>query len=166
MPIQPWPFEGPSQRTRRTGFARLHRSARTPGRQACRCSPWPLLASVQSPRIALASVNKLEIENHKAQELIARFSPEYIEEKVEFLEWKLKTRSRGRPIQDPAAWLIRAIERDYIPRSAVQSRQEIAQGKQSATRGFRTSGKNRSRKRKGSASRGTQTHVRDNSEGT
>jgi len=71
-------------------------------------------------------LKELKIENEKAQDLVARFSPEYIEEKLELLEWKLETRKRGRPIQDPAAWLIRAIEKDYKPPSAFHSRQEIA----------------------------------------
>ncbi len=69
---------------------------------------------------------KSKTEKEKAQEPIARFSPDYIEANLEILDWKLETRTRGRPIEDPAAWLIRAIERDYKPASAFQSRQEIA----------------------------------------
>jgi phage replication O-like protein O len=69
---------------------------------------------------------ELKIENEKAHDLVARFSPEYIDEKLEFLEWRLEARSRGRPIQDPAAWLIRAIEKDYKPPPGFQSSQEIA----------------------------------------
>ena len=76
--------------------------------------------------VVVNRLKELKIENEKAQDLVARFSPEYIEEKLEFLEWKLETRKRGRPIQDPAAWLIRAIEKDYKPPSAFHSRQEIA----------------------------------------
>jgi len=68
----------------------------------------------------------LKIENERVRQLTTRFPPEYIEEKLEFLEWKLETRSRGRPVQDPAAWLVRAIEKECKPPSAFQSGQEIA----------------------------------------
>jgi len=69
---------------------------------------------------------ELRIGDQKAHQLVVRFCPEYIEEKLEFLEWKLETRTPGRPIQDPAAWLIWAIEKDYKPPSDFHSRQEIA----------------------------------------
>ena len=61
--------------------------------------------------VVVKRLEKYKIENKKAQELAIRFSPEYIEQKIEFLEWKLdpKTITRGRRIEDPAAWLIRAI---------------------------------------------------------
>ena len=46
-----------------------------------------------------------------------RFSPGRIGEKAELLEWKLELQARGnprgRPIEDPTGWLIRAIEKDY-----------------------------------------------------
>ena len=65
--------------------------------------------------VIINALKKLKIEEEKAGELAARHSPEYIEEKIEFLEWKIETKTRGRPISDPAAWLIRAIEKDYQP---------------------------------------------------
>ena len=76
--------------------------------------------------LAVNGLIKLKIENEKARELTTRLPPEYIEEKLEFLEWKLDTRGRGRPVQDPMAWLVRAIEKEWKPPSAFQSGQEIA----------------------------------------
>jgi hypothetical protein len=83
----------------------------------------------------------LEIEKGKAQELVARFAPEQIEEKIELLRWKLELQSqgkiRGRPVEDPAAWLIRAIERDYRPppgfKPSTQRKQEAVQREREAT---------------------------------
>jgi hypothetical protein len=76
--------------------------------------------------VVVDRLKDLKIQEEKAQQLLARFSPEYIEQKIEFLEWKLETTTRGRPIQDPAAWLIRAIEEDYKPPEGFESREEIA----------------------------------------
>jgi hypothetical protein len=60
---------------------------------------------------------QLRIGHGKAQELVSQFSAELVEEKIDLLKWKLKLQeqghSRGRPVEDPAAWLIRAIENDY-----------------------------------------------------
>jgi len=39
----------------------------------------------------------------------------YIQEKVDFLTWKLTKSGKGQPIKDKAAWLIRAIEKNYQP---------------------------------------------------
>jgi DNA-binding transcriptional regulator YhcF (GntR family) len=70
-------------------------------------------------RQKIEKLKKLKIESAKAQELASKYSPEHIEEKIEFLEWKLELqaqgKARGRPIEDSAAWLIRAIEKDYQP---------------------------------------------------
>jgi hypothetical protein len=76
--------------------------------------------------VVVNTLKELKIEDEKARELASRFSSEHIQEKVEFLEWKLEARKRGRPIQDPAAWLVRAIEKDYKPPPAFHSRREIA----------------------------------------
>jgi hypothetical protein len=69
---------------------------------------------------------ELQIRKGKAQELAASFSSEQIEEKIELLEWRLEQqpqgKARGRPIEDPAAWLIRAIENDYKPPSGFKTR--------------------------------------------
>ncbi len=56
-----------------------------------------------------------KISENKANELAHRFSEDYIETKIELLKWKLSGGSVGRPIKDPAAWIIRAIEQDYKP---------------------------------------------------
>jgi len=65
----------------------------------------------------------------KARQLASAYESDYIEEKIEFLEWKLSEGRRGRPISDPAAWLIRAIEKDFKPpvtfRSHVQLRADL-----------------------------------------
>jgi len=52
------------------------------------------------------------------------------------LEWKLDpgTKTRGRPIEDPAAWLIRAIERDYKPPSAFETQAEREKRRQELAR--------------------------------
>jgi hypothetical protein len=90
-----------------------------------------------------------KIVKEKAEELATRFSPEHILEKLELLEWKLEQqaqgKTRGRPIEDPAAWLVRAIEQDYKPpekflkwqrrreemaRREVEEREELEERKQ------------------------------------
>jgi phage replication O-like protein O len=76
--------------------------------------------------VVVNTLKEFKIEDQKARELASRFPSEHIQEKLEFLKWKLETRKRGRPIQDPAAWLVRAIEKDYKPPPAFHSRQEIA----------------------------------------
>lgn len=57
------------------------------------------------------------------------YSSERINEKIEFLEWKLALQEsgrqrRGRPISDHAGWLIRAIEEDYQPPKAFFDQKE------------------------------------------
>jgi hypothetical protein len=90
---------------------------------------------------AVEKLIELDIEKSKAQELAVRFAPEQIEEKIELLRWKLELQShgkvRGRPVDDPAAWLIRAIERDYRPppgfKPSTQRQQEVVQREREAT---------------------------------
>ncbi len=65
--------------------------------------------------VVVNTLKKFKVGEEKAGELAARHSAEYIEEKIEFLQWRLETKTRGRPVSDPAAWLIRAIEKDYQP---------------------------------------------------
>ncbi len=69
----------------------------------------------QTDVVVINALKKFKIEEEKAVALTAKYPPEYIEEKIAFLEWKTDMRTRGRPISDPAAWLIRAIEKDYEP---------------------------------------------------
>jgi len=78
----------------------------------------------QTDIVVVDRLEEYQIEKEKAQELVRRFSPEYIGQKVDLLEWKLdpETKTRGRRIQDPAAWLIRAIERDYKPPPAFKTK--------------------------------------------
>jgi hypothetical protein len=59
-----------------------------------------------------------------AERLSKEFPSGYLSEKIEFLKWKTdpKVRHRGRPIKDPAAWLIRAIEQDFVPPAAFKNR--------------------------------------------
>lgn len=44
--------------------------------------------------------------------LFSKYPSEKIDEKLRLLRWKLQTRTRGRPITDPEAWLTRALEQD------------------------------------------------------
>ena len=61
----------------------------------------------------------LKVGKDKARELAARFSAQHIGPKIDLLRWKLDLQAQGkttgRPIHDPAAWLIRAIETDFQP---------------------------------------------------
>ena len=69
----------------------------------------------QTDVVVINALKKFKIGEEKAEEIAAKYSPEHIAEKIEFLEWKIETKARGRPIADPASWLIRAIEKDYKP---------------------------------------------------
>jgi hypothetical protein len=88
-------------------------------------------------QVVVERMKKSGIDNTKARDLAVRFSPGRIEEKTELLEWKLKLQARGttrgRPIEDPAGWLIRAIEKDYqLPpgfKTSAQKEQEVARRK-------------------------------------
>ena len=70
---------------------------------------------IQQTDVVINALTNIKIEEEKAVALAAKYPPEHIEEKIAFLEWKTDMRTRGRPISDPAAWLIRAIEKDYKP---------------------------------------------------
>ena len=69
----------------------------------------------QTDVVVINALKKFKVGEEKAEEIAAKYSPEHITEKIEFLEWKIETKARGRPIADPASWLIRAIEKDYKP---------------------------------------------------
>lgn len=86
----------------------------------------PQQTVLQQTDVVVKKLKKRKIQEEKAQQLAARFSPDYIEQKIEFLEWKLdpETKSRGRRIEDEAGWLIRAIERDYKPPPAFKTKAE------------------------------------------
>ena len=53
----------------------------------------------------------------RAQSLVLKFKDDEVIKQIDVLEWRLDphTRSLGRPIENPAAWLIRAIEQDFQP---------------------------------------------------
>ena len=78
----------------------------------------------QTDVVVINTLNKFKVGEEKAKEIADKYSPEHIAEKVEFLEWKLKTKARGRPIADPASWLIRAIEKDYKPPATFKPKAE------------------------------------------
>jgi phage replication O-like protein O len=88
-------------------------------------------------QVVVERMTKSGIDQTKARELAVRFSPARIEEKTELLEWKLELQARGntrgRPIEDPAGWLIRAIEKDFqLPpgfKTSAQKEQEAARRK-------------------------------------
>jgi hypothetical protein len=76
----------------------------------------------------------LRVGEAKALDLVAEYSEEHINEKIDLLEWKLASPQRGRPITDQAAWLIRAIEQDFKPpatfQTKAQRRREIEESAQ------------------------------------
>lgn len=77
----------------------------------------------QTEVVVVEKLTEMKIEGNKSRELASKYTREQIEEKLEFLKWKLKLQNsgrqrRGRPITDPAGWLIRAIEKDYKPPKA------------------------------------------------
>jgi hypothetical protein len=88
-------------------------------------------------QVVVERMKKSGIDHTRAQELAVRFSAGRIEEKTELLEWKLELQARGitrgRPIEDPAGWLIRAIEKGYqLPpgfKTSAQKEQEVARRK-------------------------------------
>jgi hypothetical protein len=92
-------------------------------------------------QVAVERMKKSGIDHTKARELARRFSSGRIKEKSELLEWKLELQARGntrgRPIEDPAGWLIRAIEKDYqLPpgfKTSAQKAQEAARRKKETT---------------------------------
>jgi hypothetical protein len=65
----------------------------------------------------LARLAAHHVSPERAQELVAAHPEPYIEQKIELLEWKMEHPGRGRPVTDPSAWLIRAIEKDFQPPS-------------------------------------------------
>jgi DNA-binding transcriptional ArsR family regulator len=74
--------------------------------------------------VVISKLEEFGITAERARDLASRFSPGYIEQKIEFLEWKLdpETKTRGKPIKDPAGWLIRAIQKDWQPPSTFQTK--------------------------------------------
>lgn len=77
--------------------------------------------------VVVALINK-GISEKVAKRTAHRYSRKRIEEKIELLEWKLKLqaqgKARGRPIEDSAAWLLRAIEENYSAPEGYKSRAE------------------------------------------
>jgi hypothetical protein len=74
-----------------------------------------------------------KISRERAQQLLDLYGEACVEEKLELLQWKLDTPQRGRPVTDPAAWLIRAIEANFqLPpgfRPAVERRRAAEEWK-------------------------------------
>jgi DNA-binding transcriptional regulator YhcF (GntR family) len=56
---------------------------------------------------------RLRINQHTAEQLARSYPRSYIYAKVNLLQHKLSSQTRGQPIVDTAGWLIRAIEQDY-----------------------------------------------------
>lgn len=61
----------------------------------------------------VAQLIRFGIGRGKAQELAAKYSHGYIEQQIKLLVWNQQVKKAGRPITDPAAWLIQAIEQGY-----------------------------------------------------
>jgi len=70
------------------------------------------------------------ISDERIQEIISNYQTSYITKKLEILEWKLGGKTPGRPIKDPAAWLIKAIENDYKPPEGFKPLAELKKGKE------------------------------------
>lgn len=82
--------------------------------------------------VVVKKLKKRNFSEEIIRELTAKYAPAYIEEKIEILEWKLNRqesgiRRPGRPIEDPAGWLIRAIEQDYKAPRGFKTRAERAE---------------------------------------
>ncbi len=71
-------------------------------------------AEEQQP-VVVQKLASLHVKQSKIEALIARYSPQYIQEKLDLLRWKRKHGLRGTPIVDSAAWVVKAIENDYKP---------------------------------------------------
>ena len=81
----------------------------------------------QQPAPIVQRLTTLKVGVQKATQLAAAHEPEYIEEKIEILIWKQTQEARGKPIEDSAAWLVRAIEQDYQPPDGFRSRAQLAE---------------------------------------
>ena len=79
----------------------------------------------QTDSVVVNRLVDLKISEDKAIELSNRFSQEYIESKIELLNWKMAEDTVGQLVKDPTAWLIRAIERDYKPPKGFKPISEI-----------------------------------------
>lgn len=89
--------------------ARFVRGSREPRKEKPAALPDPHDGSVEERLIGYG------IAHGKARGLAQAHSDDYLRDKMDFLDWRLRTSQRGRPITDPAGWLIRAIKDDYQP---------------------------------------------------
>lgn len=69
--------------------------------------------SEEQQQAVVAELGEFKIGKRKSQQLVVQYSSAYITQKIDLLKWKLSRKTRGQPIVDTAAWLIRAIEEDY-----------------------------------------------------
>ena len=81
-----------------------------------------VLQETVNNNVVVDALQKFKIGKQKAQQLASQYPDDYIETKIEFLEWKLETKPRGRPVSDIAAWLVQAIEKDYQPPANFKSK--------------------------------------------
>ena len=70
-----------------------------------------------------------------AEELTKKHSQERIEEKMEIQDWMSENKS-GKPVANPAGWLVRAIEDDYVPPKGFVGKAE-QQRREQAARDYR-----------------------------
>jgi hypothetical protein len=68
-------------------------------------------ADPETPTLATELI-KRGITAKTAVELVAQHLPEKIEQKIEFLDWRL---TQPKPPKQPAGWLVKAITEDYTP---------------------------------------------------
>jgi len=72
-----------------------------------------VIQETEQQQVVVDQLIQSGVGKEKARELAEKYPPEYISEKIELLAWSRETKKAGRPIADPAAWLIRAIQQDY-----------------------------------------------------
>lgn len=83
-----------------------------------------LIQNTEAPMVQMLTA--YGITRAKAEGLARGFTKAKIEEKIELLEWKRDPESKagGRPVTNPAAWLVRAIENDFSPPAGFSSRKD------------------------------------------
>lgn len=62
----------------------------------------------------VADIVSYGVSEEKALEFAKKYDSDYLYKKMEFLDWKL-SRPEGKKIEDVAAWLVAAVERNYEP---------------------------------------------------
>jgi len=80
--------------------------------------------SEEQQQAVVAQLEFWKIGKRKVQELVEKHPPDYLTQKLKLLNWKLEHRQGKRSVDDPAAWLIQAIEEDFQPPPRLEKHQE------------------------------------------